>query len=143
MSTTRYRRMVGTIEPPRFPVETIPNEDYVFVRYHKARLNQGPLRPPIIQMIGDDGISCDWNKYRTASACVTANGRSQDNFGIVVLNVGMVRKTKEADVKHDPVQPDEKDGPNQAHSLVVDRQSEPGSMPTARKVELRQVLFEI
>ena len=72
----------------QFPVEEIPDEDHVYVRYHKGRLHEGKLRSGVISQVGEDGISCDWSRYQTASGClsyVAHNGRDPSNYGLVTV----------------------------------------------------------
>ena len=92
-----------------WPVEQIPNEDFLFMRIHACYLEFGePLGA--FKDIGV-GMSTDWEKYSTAQE-TRDRARNPKKNGIIKLNAGKVRELDGLSVGHTP-EPE-----NQAHSEV-------------------------
>jgi hypothetical protein len=107
----------------KYIVETIPDEDILFMRVHKQNIDFD-LTPNDVKPVAfdpkpteKDGLSTNWSRYSDAKLILkqtTDNGKDPNNYGVISLPVGNVRTIEILEVKHDPVEnPD-----NQAHSLI-------------------------
>jgi hypothetical protein len=97
-----------------WPVETIPDEDTVFRRVHKALLDvEDPdFIPPAAFRVVADEISVEWEKYASADEAMR---RARDPLvnGLIELQVSNIRETGSLDVKHVPL------SDNRAHANIV------------------------
>lgn len=96
-----------------WPVEEIPNEDFLFLRVHKRWLAFGEEIPTGAFRDHGGAMSTDWDKYSTPEQTQARGLRSpaSDN-GVLKLNVGGIRAINELTVHHTPI-PD-----NRAHTDV-------------------------
>lgn len=131
-----------------FATEHVPDVAYLFQPFHVRQyesVTKGKRgnTAALIQQHGDDGVSCDWNKYRSLEESIGGRGQEPEKYGAVVLNVGRVRSEGNAHVAHDPIPEGAPFGPNRAHSLIQDPDSDPkrGFMKRAFKQEVRVRLF--
>jgi hypothetical protein len=97
-----------------WPVETIPDEDTVYRRVHKALLDlEDPdFIPPAAFRVVADEISVEWEKYASADEALR---RARDPLvnGLVELQASTIRETGSLDVKHTPL------SDNRAHANIV------------------------
>ena len=105
-----------------FVTETIGRVCRISLRVHKSTIDvrdhgRGRLLPVAFQQKGDDGMSVDWMKYRSAAESLATTKVPVDN-GVVSLNVGDVVdcNVEPLEVIHNPQA--NVDNYNQAHSLV-------------------------
>jgi hypothetical protein len=97
-----------------WPVEQIPNENFLFFRLHKSYLQFGDDIPPGAFRDQGNGMSTDWDKYSTPEETQKRVQRSapEDN-GVLSFNVGGVREIKPLLVEHTP-EPE-----NRAHTEIL------------------------
>ena len=100
--------------PLGWPVETIPDEDAVYRRVHKALLDvEDPdFIPPAAFRVIEDEISVEWEKYASADEALRHAHDPLAN-GLLELQASSIRETGSLDIKHAPL-PD-----NRAHSNIV------------------------
>jgi hypothetical protein len=97
-----------------WPVENIPNEDFLFFRLHRCYMQFDEEIPQGAFRDQDGGMSTDWEKYSTPEETQKRAKKSppEDN-GVLRLNVGGVREIKPLSVEHSP------DPENRAHTEVL------------------------
>jgi hypothetical protein len=94
-----------------WPVEEIPDEDFVFLRVHKSFMEFGEDTPKGIFKDHEGGMSTDWDKYSTAQNTQSRAKCPSDN-GVLKLNVGGVGAISGLSVVHEPLPA------NRAHTEV-------------------------
>ncbi|MEX2411974.1 MAG: hypothetical protein WD607_11535 [Candidatus Paceibacterota bacterium] len=88
-----------------FEVEEIPDEDSLYMRVHKNWIRDGELNPGTFRN-NEGGMSTDWSKYSDPEQTrnrVIAYDKEPDNYGILGMNVGDVRKIPDQVVIHKPL----------------------------------------
>ena len=113
----------------KFPKESIPNSDYLYMRIHKNNYRDDEILPVCFKN-NDGGMSTDWSKYSTPKQTqnrVSNYGRDPKNYGVVNLHVDSVRKVKDQIVDHTP------DDDNQSHTDVL------GEKPEEVRLLLRRI----
>lgn len=101
-----------------WPVETIPDSAYLFRRVHKNHAIGPTLTYKVIFKNHLGGMSVDWDEYASSEDTQNGGPQSAENYGVIKLNTGDVRKMKSQSVEHKPTKN------NQAHSAVVGEKSE-------------------
>lgn len=103
-----------------WPIESIPNDDTLYMRVHKNMINPGSTneRPrPNVFRDQCGSMSTDWAEYSRPED--TKNrGRVPDENAVVLMNVGAVRDIS-LQVQHAPIQPRGSGIPNRAHTEVI------------------------
>lgn len=97
-----------------FPREVIPDDDKLFSRIHPQ---QFPGGKPSSAAFDKENLSVNWAKYQTPEGTTKPN-----SVAVVALVAGECRKIGQK-VEHAPIEPDEPDGPNQAHSEIRGKKS--------------------
>ncbi len=96
-------------------VEDIPDSASLFYRVSKGWLNPNdPQLAPGVFREHEGSMSCDWDKYSTASETRARTGCPQD-FGVIRLNAGGIGRIEGLRLEHDPDYPFK----NQAHYSVT------------------------
>ena len=99
-----------------FPHEAIPDSDKLFQRVHKAHFRHGKLALSMVFNNHGEGMSTDWSKYSSARKTkenAIIYGKNPENYGVIKMNVGVVKAIKQQTVKHTP-KPE-----NRAHTDVI------------------------
>lgn len=96
-----------------WPTEDIPDGDRLFMRVHQNQVDQDRPMPVAFRNHGD-GMSTDWQKYRSAVETQHAGAQPADRYGVVEMPVGAVRAVPDQSVVHTP---DAQSG-NRAHTDV-------------------------
>jgi hypothetical protein len=110
-----------------YPVENIPNGDFLYYRAHKSYFKNGVLTHGVFRD-QQGGMSTDWNKY---SSPEEARGRCSipaDN-AIIKLSVAGIRLIEQLSVVHEPLPA------NRAHTEVFGEKSTEARMKLMRLVE--------
>jgi hypothetical protein len=95
-----------------WPIETIPDNDKLFMRIHENWILQtGEPMPGAFRNQGS-GMSTDWNKYSTPEEALK-RARVPSKNGIIQMQVSDVRKIPGQNIQHSPL-PD-----NRAHTDVL------------------------
>jgi hypothetical protein len=97
-------------------VESIPDDNCVFMRAHRQHFSQGDLGHGVFRR-REKGVSVDWDRYSTSEDTrARANSDPNDN-AVISLLVSCIRQIRPLAVDHDPISaPPEKR--NRAHSLI-------------------------
>jgi len=95
-----------------WPVEDIPDADFLYYRIHKLVARDGKPNPGAFRDRGR-GMSTDWSKYASPKETRERAPKPEDN-GIVALHVGKIRSVP-LDVTHSP----DKKNNNRAHTDVI------------------------
>lgn len=85
------------------PVEEVPDEDKLFLALHRTfgtTMSPSHFKPQA-KPGAPIGLSCDWDKYRTAEQCRDARRIPADN-GVGALVAGDVRRQCACTVSHTP-----------------------------------------
>lgn len=120
-----------------WPKEHIPDDDLLYMRVLKDDIDdEGIPEPRVVRNHVDErgvaAMSTDWSKYcRPWETQQRAMRRPPADYGVITLNVGMVRRIPLQTVEHDPVfnEPEDPLQPNnRAHTNVLGPKShkEPG-----------------
>lgn len=121
------------LEAEEWPVEDIPNDDWLFLRVKHCHVENGEPMAGAFRNhgSGDDlGMSTDWDKYSTPNE--TRDRAAEPSlFGVMAMRVVDVRGIPSQIVVHAPIWPD-----NRAHANV---KGPKGSKETTRvdSVEIR------
>lgn len=97
-------------------VESIPDDNCVFMRAHRQHFSQGDLGHGVFRR-REKGVSVDWDRYTTPEDTrARAKSNPKDN-AVISLLVGCIRQIQPLTVDHDPIftPPEER---NRAHSLI-------------------------
>lgn len=100
-----------------WPIETIPDDNYLFLRVHKADIDdEGEPFPRAFrnQPKGSPGMSTDWQKYSTSAETQRRGRKPPEEYAVVRLLTGETRAIPGQQVIHEP---DTKTN-NQAHTEV-------------------------
>ena len=93
-----------------WPIESIPNEDSLFMRVHRTWFTpDGSIIPRAFQNHGG-GMSTDWSRFSTATE--TRGRKSPIDNAVVSMEVGLVRAVPGQTVEHTPL------ADNRAHTDV-------------------------
>ena len=111
-----------------WPVEDIPNAHRLFMRVHRGHIGKDGTPGKIAFQNHGDHMSTNWAKYRSAQETREEGGQPASNYGVVAMNVGMVREVPDQEVIHDPISLE-----NRAHTGVV------GEKTTEVRVKLRRL----
>ncbi|HEY7031692.1 MAG TPA: hypothetical protein VH482_10210 [Thermomicrobiales bacterium] len=125
----------GVTEP--WPKEHIPDDDLLYVRVLKDDIDEEGIPEPRVvrnhvDQRGIAAMSTAWSRYaRPQDTLQRARRRPPADYGVISLNVGMVRRIPYHSVEHDPVfnEPEDPLKPNnRAHTNVSGPKSpkEPG-----------------
>jgi hypothetical protein len=87
-----------------WPREDIPAEDHLWMRVHKNDMENEEIFPGAFRNRPKDtgGMSTDWDKYRTAEDTRNDGRVPPENYAVIRLNVGEVRKIPDQTVVHTP-----------------------------------------
>jgi hypothetical protein len=100
-----------------FPVEEIPNEDWLYLRVFHAHVEDGePTAAAFRDHVSEGrrpGMSVNWNRYATAEETRSQGSQGPEKYGVVKMLAGEVRRIQGLSVEHDPEWPN-----NRAHSEV-------------------------
>lgn len=111
-----------------YPVESIPDDDHLFLAVHKNHTLNGPnwsmifkSQPPPAGVVlpYPPGLSTDWSRYMpTAESCRAGRKQAPENYGVAILDVACLRGSKKLEVTHAPIsnKPPLKD--SQSHTIV-------------------------
>jgi len=96
--------------------EEIPAEDHLWMRVHRNDLEDGEILPRAFRNRpkDTDGMSTDWEKYRTAQDTRNDGRVAPGNYAVIRLNVGEVREIPDQTVVHTP----DLEKQNRAHTDV-------------------------
>jgi len=94
-----------------WPVEAIPDTDFVFMRAHKEYFRAGQLRPGVFKA-QEGGMSVNWDRYASAEETKLQATRNPDDNAVLSLEVGGIRGIGALTVEHTP------EPANRAHSDV-------------------------
>jgi hypothetical protein len=94
-----------------WPIESIPNEDGVFMRAHRQHFANGEVRPGVFRP-QDGGMSVNWEKYASAEDTKRQATRNAQDNAVLKLSVRAIRDIPPLKVEHTP-QPN-----NRAHTDV-------------------------
>jgi hypothetical protein len=99
-----------------FPIEEIPDDANLFRKIHRTHYDDkaGVVSSAAFKQ---ERMSVNWEKYKTAKESVDANSAAV--VALVARNCRELRQT----VEHTPIQPNEPDGPNQAHAEVCGKKT--------------------
>jgi hypothetical protein len=99
-----------------WPIESIPDNNCVFMRAHRQHFSHGELGHGVFRR-REEGLSVDWDRYSTSEDTrARANSDPNDN-AVISLLVSCIRQIRPLAVDHDPISaPPEKR--NRAHSLI-------------------------
>lgn len=110
-----------------WPVESIPDEDRLYMRVHKQYVEKSGEPMPSAFQDRDGGMSTDWSRYATSDETLS-RARKPDKNGVLWMGVGEARSIPNLVVEHtpflgnplaDPPQP-----PNRAHTDVIGEKEE-------------------
>jgi len=100
------------VEPGQveWPIERIPDEDFLFLRVHRTYIGPDALLPGAFSPHGR-GLSTNWSRYATAEWTRADVGvhptkgtpRDPNDYGVVSLEVGPVRRIPTVVVQHNPL----------------------------------------
>lgn len=93
-----------------WPVEQIPDRDFVYMRVHSKFFHDDELQPGVFRN-HDGGMSVDWDKYASPEETKKRAKTPNDN-AVMSLPVGGIRGIDSLRVEHRP-EPD-----NRAHAEV-------------------------
>jgi hypothetical protein len=117
--------------PAAWAVEVVPDEDSLHYRVPKSWVPNGELHAGVFRE-NKGSLSTDWSKYSTPTDTLRRTGRP-DAFGVVTMNVGLVRSIPPLEVDHEPR------SDNRAHTAV--RGLGTSEDNRERLTELRALLF--
>jgi hypothetical protein len=93
-----------------FAVEIIPNDSNLFRRIHPTHLlPEGKISSAAFKQ---ERMSVNWDKYSDAK-----NSASENSVAVVALVAHDCRELGQT-VEHNPIEPNQPSGPNQAHAEV-------------------------
>jgi hypothetical protein len=96
-----------------WPVEGIPDEDWLYRRIHRIHLRHGDIdAAAFTNTKGDNGMSLDWARYSTAQQA-RERARDPEVNAVAALETGRVRGLPGQLVEHVPIED------NRAHSSVT------------------------
>ena len=117
----------------QWPIENVPDADDLYMRVLHSHIVNGKVNPQLAFRVrgeGDQrGMSTDWSKYSTPEETRgrVRSGRSQDDYGVLRMNVGEVRGIPNQLVKHRPLDN------NRAHTDVTG--------PVGSKTEVTKIRY--
>src|ERR1700691_2212122 len=114
----------------RWPTETIPDADFVFMRAHRMHFRQGELAPGVFRS-HDGGMSVNWDRYATPEVTKQQAARNPEDNAVISLPVFGIRRISELRVEHTP------EPMNRAHSEVCNLPTNPEQLTEARVLLLR------
>ena len=94
-----------------WPIEAIPDADFVFMRAHKEFFRNGELRPGVFKA-REGGMSVNWDKYASAEETKLQATKNPDDNAVLSLEVARIRGIGALTVEHTP------EPANRAHSDV-------------------------
>lgn len=99
-----------------WPIESIPDNNCVFMRAHRQHFSHGELGHGVFRR-REEGLSVDWDRYSTPEDTrARANSNPNDN-AVISLLVGCIRQIRPLTVDHDPISAPQEER-NRAHSLI-------------------------
>ena len=116
----------------RWPVESIPDGDSLYLRIHKDCIRPNKtiqMRAYAAHSENGQELSTDWSKYATAA--YTRRGsprRPPEYYGVVSMNVANVRMLEALTVVHHP----SPETNNRSHSLICGPNDEQARLHLAR-----------
>ena len=113
-----------------WPIEQIPDDDFVFMRAHRVHFRQGKLGPGVFRAQGE-GMSVNWEKYASAEETRRQARRNPEENAIIRMSVLGIRRVDDLRVEHAP------EIANRAHSEVYGLSGNP------ELTELRVLLLRI
>ena len=105
----------------QWPIEDIPDEDYLYIRVHKGWFRDGLIVPGFFRNLPDEetgAMSTDWNRYSTPEA-LRARARKPEENAVGRFQVAIVRQMPEQTVHHSPIQNHPTLPDNRAHTDVA------------------------
>ena len=114
-----------------WPVEDIPDADFLYYRLHKSYARDDNPIPLGAFKDRGGGMSTDWSKYASPEETRERAPKPEEN-GVVALHVGKVRSVP-LDVTHSP----DKKNNNRAHTDVI------GEKTTEARVKLGRAVKEM
>jgi hypothetical protein len=94
-----------------WPVETVPDTDFVFMRAHRMHFRDGQLKPGVFRA-QEGGMSVNWDKYSSAEETRQQAKANPEANAVVTLPVIGIRRIAPLTLEHTP-EPE-----NRAHSEV-------------------------
>lgn len=107
-----------------WPVEEIPDQDFLFYRFPVGQLRPDLKIFPGVFRENKGSISTDWDKYSTATETRARTGRPEQ-FAVLKMGVGAVRQIEGLTVSHSPVQNVLGQPDNRAHSDIFGLEPKP------------------
>lgn len=86
-------------------VKNIPDEDNLYMRVHKSMIKGGRISLGVFKNLPrpTDGMSTDWQRYSDPEATrQRALPKIPQNYGVIEINAGEVRKIPNQTVIHTP-----------------------------------------
>ncbi|ABX03315.1 hypothetical protein [Herpetosiphon sp.] len=113
--------MADELANERYASESIPDKDFLYMRVHKSFIQNGNPGYGAFKPQGD-GLSTDWDNYSTPQETRARATSTKDLpinlYAVVKMSVALVRAITELTVVHTPINKDEENGPNQAHTDI-------------------------
>lgn len=104
--------------PDIFPIEDIPDENFLYHRVHKAHYRDGILIPSMVFKNIDGAMSNDWSKYSTPEETRNRAKKNPENNGVLSMKVRDIRNIPNQNVLHAPL-PE-----NRSHTHIMGEKKE-------------------
>jgi len=111
-----------------WPKETIPDEDFLYMRVHRVHCSDGELEPDAFKD-HQGGMSGDWSKYSTVLDTLERATSDKNDNGVIQLNCGHIRAIPPLIVDHQP------EPKNRAHTEVMGKKNTKVRLALLRKAE--------
>ena len=105
-----------------WPVETIPDEDHLYMRVHRTQIDpDGEPYPHAFknQPTETDGMSTDWDRHGNPASTQKGARHPPEEYAIIRLPVGATRAIPQQTVVHEPLPS------NRAHTEVFGPKKKP------------------
>lgn len=86
-----------------YPAEAIPDQDNLYLRVHRNHFLRGEILSPAFKGHPPGALSTNWCKYSTPKEARAQGRQPPENYGVVGLRVGAVRKIPQQVVLHSPL----------------------------------------
>ena len=113
-----------------WPIEVIPDADFVFMRAHRTYFRNGELQPGVFR--DHDGMSVNWDRYSSAEETKQQAKKFPDENAVIKMPVIDIRQIADLRVEHRP------EPVNRAHSEIYGLAGDPEKRTEAR-VKLRRI----
>ena len=134
--------MVGQLRMCVWPCEPIPDQDALFYRFPVGGLRPDLKVFPGVFRENQGSISTDWEKYSSSTETRSRRGRPE-RFAVIKMIAGLVRQIDGLTVTHSPVQNEESEPDNRAHTDIFGLEIQILEKPDlGRKERIRTQLYE-